>query len=261
MKTLLIDDEPLLRAELRRMLAAFPALEIVGEAADATDARDCIRRVRPDLLFLDVQMPEQTGLDLLASLESIPLVIFVTAHDRHALRAFDFGAVDYLLKPVREDRLAAAVRRALAARANAPAPSETTGANPEPDSDDSRPEPAETEASIEPFAADQNVLLRDGEQTCFVPISSIQSIEACGPYARINLSDRHPLIPRSLNFLEQRLPPGLFFRVSRTAIINIREVARIEPWFSGGLRATLRNGSTFDLSRRQAKIFRDRMTL
>ena len=106
------------------------------------------------------------------------------------------------------------------------------------------------------------MLLRDGDQTYFVPVKTIQSIEACGSYARVHLGDRRPLIPRSLNFLEQRrLPARLFFRVSRNAIVNIREVTKIEPWFSGGLRSTLRNGSTFDLSRRQAKLFRDSMTL
>jgi two-component system LytT family response regulator len=257
MKALIIDDEPLLRAELRRMLGAYPALEIVGEAADAESGLECIHRLRPDLLFLDVQMPEKSGLDLLAALETLPLVIFVTAHDRHAMRAFDFGATDYLLKPVTEARLRVAVLRAFAARETGLVPS----------SDDSYVHAEEGVATaagtapVEPLAEDECVLLRDGDHTYFVPVKSIQSIEACGSYARLDLGDRRPLIPRSLNFLEQRLPARLFFRVSRNAIVNIREVTKIEPWFSGGLRATLRNGSTFDLSRRQAKLFRDSMTL
>ncbi len=257
MKALIIDDEPLLRAELRRMLGAYPALEIVGEAADAESGLECIHRLRPDLVFLDVQMPEKSGLDLLAALETLPLVIFVTAHDRHAMRAFDFGATDYLLKPVNEARLRVAVLRAFAAL--------DTGSGHSPDAAEPHSEEdgtvAADRASVEPLAEDQCVLLRDGDQTYFVPVKTIQSIEACGSYARVHLGDRRPLIPRSLNFLEQRLPAQLFFRVSRNAIVNIREVTKIEPWFSGGLRATLRNGSTFDLSRRQAKLFRDSMTL
>lgn len=257
MKALIIDDEPLLRAELRRMLAAYPELEIVGEASDAASGLECIRRLSPDLVFLDVQMPEKSGLDLLSELETLPLVIFVTAHDRHAMRAFDFGATDYLLKPVTEARLRVAVLRALAARDTGAVPSSYDG-------EGHLGEGAAAAvgiAPVEPLAEDQCVLLRDGDQTYFVPVKSIQSIEACGSYARVHLGERRPLIPRSLNFLEQRLPARLFFRVSRNAIVNIREVTKIEPWFSGGLRATLRNGSTFDLSRRQAKLFRDSMTL
>lgn len=257
MKALIIDDEPLLRAELRRMLAAYPSLVIAGEASDAASGLECIRTLRPDLVFLDVQMPEKSGLELLAELETLPLVIFVTAHDRHAMRAFDFGATDYLLKPVTEARLRMAVLRAFAAVEDGTVPAADDSAPPSEESVADAP----ATAIVEPLDEDQCVLLRDGDQTYFVPVKSIQSIEACGAYARVHVGDRRPLIPRSLNFLERRLPTRLFFRVSRNAIVNIREVAKIEPWFSGGLRATLRNGSTFDLSRRQAKLFRDSMTL
>lgn len=244
MKTVLIDDEELPRRELRRMLERYPQIQVVGEAADATEARAVIARVQPELLFLDVHMPEESGLDLLASLRAIPRVIFVTAHDQHALRAFEFGAVDYLLKPVEPARLRQAVDR-LGREAAEP-----------------EPEPSETAADeIIPLRADQKVLLRDGDRTWFVPVAALHGAESCGAYAKLWLEPDSPVIHRSLAFLERRLPPELFFRASRTEMVNVQSVTAVEPWFSGGLRLTLKSGRQVEVSRRQARAFRERTQL
>lgn len=248
MTTLLIDDEALPRAELRRMLAAFPQIEIVGEAADASEAREAIKRLRPDLLLLDIQLPEETGLDLLASLPAIPQVIMVTAHDEHALSAFEFGAIDYVLKPVEESRLQLAIERALA-RSTSDAPF-------------SGDDPGDVADPLAvPLDPDHRVLLRDGARSLFVPVSAIIAIEACGAYARVVLAEERPLIHRSLAFLERRLPEQWFFRANRNALINLRRIKSVEPWFSGGLRVQLEGGHAVEISRRQAKTFRERNQL
>ena len=244
MKTVLIDDEELPRRELRRMLERYPQIEVVGEAADATEARVVIAREKPDLLFLDVHMPEESGLDLLATLPAIPRVIFVTAYDQHALRAFEFGAVDYLLKPVETASLRQAVER--------------LGA----ESPEAEPELADAESpDIVPLTLDQKVLLRDGDRTWFLPVTAIHSAESCGAYVKLWLEHDAPVIHRSLAFLERRLPPTLFFRASRTEMVNVQSVTAVEPWFSGGLRLMLKSGRQVEVSRRQARAFRERTLL
>lgn len=244
MKTVLIDDEELPRRELRRMLERYPQIEVVGEAADAAEARALIARERPELLFLDIHMPEESGLDLLASLPGIPRVIFVTAYDQHALRAFELGAIDYLLKPVETARLRKAVER--------------LGAEP-PDQETEAPDTGPDE--VVPLSADQKVLLRDGDRTWFVPVAAIHGAESCGAYAKLWLENDAPVIHRSLAFLERRLPPALFFRASRTEMVNVQSVTAVEPWFSGGLRLTLKTGRLVEVSRRQARAFRERTSL
>lgn len=248
MKALLIDDERLPRMELRRMLRAYPQIEVVGEAADAVEARELIAKLHPDLLFLDVQMPEETGLELLASLAVAPRVIFVTAHDHHALQAFEFGASDYLLKPVEPERLRRSVERVTASPINPP----------------NRPgkdEESSEDREIVALAAEQKVFVRDGDHCWFVPVSAIQGAEACGSYVKLWLETGEPLIHRSLTFLEQRLPRALFFRANRTVLVNVQAVTKVEPWFSGGLKLTLKGGRTIEVSRRQAKDFRENMSL
>ncbi len=244
MKALVIDDEPLARAEMRRLLRTHPDIEIVGEAADADQARAAIRRTGPDLLFLDVQMPEETGFDLLASLgEGVPPVIFTTAFDQHAVRAFEFGALDYLVKPVEPERLAVALERV-------------------------RHRPADTEAAPVGLAAPpprlaptEKVFVRDNDRCWFVPLEAIRGFASDGDSVRLWLADATPTLHRSLAQLEERLPEELFFRANRSEIVNLRNVERVEPWFSGTLKATLTGGRTVELSRRQSQLFRDRLGL
>lgn len=233
------------------MLQSMDGIEVVGEAADTFEARELLPTLHPDLLLLDINLPEESGLDFLATLDPAPRVIMVTAHDEHALRAFEFGAIDYLLKPVQPQRLRLAIDRVMA---SVP-PLKADPADPTP------PPAAEDVEGATRLDLEQRILLRDGERNFFIPVSAILMVEACGTYARVVLSDASPLIQRSLTFLEHRLPERWFFRANRNAIINLRAIRHVEPWFSGGLKVTLENGAGVEISRRQARQFRDQLML
>ena len=231
MKALIIDDERLARAELSRLLRAHPAIEVVGQAANAAEARERIEALTPELLFLDIEMPGGSGFDLLAELEASPQVIFTTAYDAHALRAFEVNALDYLLKPIDPLRLAQAVERALSQAVV------RTRAN-----------------SLE------RVFVRDGERCWFVTLDDVPVLTSEGNFARVHLPEYQPLLARSLNYLEARLG-GRFFRASRQHLINLRLVEQVEAGPSGTLVLTMRGGTEVEMSRRQSQRFRELMSL
>ncbi len=239
MKALLIDDERLARSELRKLLEPFDEIQIAGEAANAKQAREQMAALKPDLLFLDVQMPGESGMELLESFEPpAPHVIFTTAYDEFAVKAFELNAIDYLLKPVDPARLAAAIDRLPAprlARPKGPAAGRLAG--------------------------DDKVFVREGERCWFVEVSQIRLLESEGNYTRVHFGGDQPQLFRSLNAMEERLDPKFFFRANRRQIINIAWIASIEPWFSSGLLVQLKGGAKVELSRRQAQEFRDRMSL
>lgn len=243
MKALIIDDERLARSELRRLLAAHPHIEIVGEAADAETARDRIAQLNPDLLFLDVQMPGEDGFALLETLEPpLPQVIFATAFDEFAVKAFEFNALDYLLKPVDPARLAAAVAK-LVQHPAADAP------------------PGEGAPRTERLQAHDKVFVRQGEQCWFVEVATIRLLESEGNYTRVHFDGAQPLLFRSLNAMEERLDGRMFFRANRRQVVNLSWIDKIEPWFSGGLLVHIKGGPRVELSRRQAQAFREQMSL
>jgi len=243
MKALLVDDERLARNELRRLLAKHPDIQVAGEAADAEAARARIAELGPELLFLDIQMPGDDGFALLESLEPpLPQVIFTTAYDEFAVKAFEFNALDYLMKPVDPARLAAALDR-LRSRADHP-----SGA----------PATAERAGRLAP---DDKVFVREGERCWFVEVKSIRLMESEGNYTRVHFGEAQPQLFRSLNAMEERLDPRYFFRANRRQIINLAWIDRIEPWFSGGLLVHLKGGLKVDLSRRQAQAFREQTSL
>jgi two-component system LytT family response regulator len=242
MKALLIDDERLARNELRRLLAAHKDIEIAGEAVDVDDAVEKVAALKPDLLFLDVQMPGADGFSLLERLEPpLPLVIFTTAYDEFAVKAFEFNALDYLLKPVDPSRLGAALEKL---RLRGPAGADGEGAGPR------------TRLSL-----DDKVFVREGDQCWFVPVKNIRLLESEGNYTRVHFDDSKPQLFRSLTAMEDRLDPKHFFRANRKQVINLAWVDGIEPWFSGGLLVRLKGGLKVELSRRQAQDFRERMSL
>jgi two-component system LytT family response regulator len=242
MKALLVDDERLARNELRRLLAAHPDIEIVGEAVVVEDAVQKIAALQPGLLFLDVQMPGADGFNLLERLEPpLPAVIFTTAYDEFAVKAFEFNALDYLLKPVDPNRLVAALER-LRSRAAAGDGS-------------SAPAPAAR------LSLEDKVFVREGDRCWFVPVKNIRLLESEGNYTRLHFDEHKPQLFRSLTAMEDRLDPRHFFRANRKQVINLTWVEGIEPWFSGGLLVKLKGGLKVELSRRQAQDFRERMSL
>jgi two-component system LytT family response regulator len=231
MKALIIDDERLARAELRRLLEKHPEVEIVGEARDAEEALSQIGRVEPELLFLDIQMPGANGFELLEQLDRVPLVIFTTAYDDYALKAFEVNALDYLLKPVAPERLAAALAKV---------------------------------GGIKPKTAvggDQQIFVKDGERCWFVALRDIVLLESEGNYTRLYFGGHRPLVLRSLNYLEDRLDPAIFFRASRKHILNLKFIEAIDAWANGGFLVRLKGSIEVEMSRRQAQRFKDVMSL
>ena len=247
MRALIVDDERLARNELRRLLSRHPEFEIVGEAQNAMEARNAIDDFEPDLLFLDVQMPGESGFDLLASLESVPLVVFTTAYDEYALRAFEVSALDYLVKPIDPKRLARTLERLLA----------TWGArSPEP-----LPDESDTDRATAPLSPHDRVFVTDGERSWLVELGTIRLFESEGNYTRVFFGQEQPLINRSLNQLEARLDKRVFFRANRSQIINLKAVQGIHSWFGGRLMAELGDGQEVTLSRRRARAFRALMSV
>lgn len=232
MKALIVDDEPLARRELRRLLAAHPEVDVVGEAGSAADAERAIAALAPELVFLDIQMPQRTGFQLLESLEDAPQVVFTTAYDEHAIRAFEVGALDYLLKPIAPARLAVAISRVRERIAAAP--------------------------HGEWLALDRPMLVREGEQSLLVRLRDVAWIEAAGNYVQLHFGEHRPLLLHSMAALERRLDPDRFFRASRAALINLDHVERFEDGVQGELIARLRGGASVPFSRRRTAEFQKR---
>jgi len=238
MRALIIDDERLARKELVKLLEEHPSIEIVGEAMNADEAEHMINELNPDLLFLDIQMPGRTGFQLLESLDSVPLVVFTTAYDEFALKAFEVNALDYLLKPIQAERLSEAIHKIMEKeRAKA-----GRGAG-------------------KKLGLEDQVFVKDGERCWFVSLANIRFFESDGNYIKVYFETNRPMIHKSLNALDDRLDERAFFRASRKHIINLSWVESIEPWFNGGLMVKLRGGDKVEVSRRQAAKFKDMMSL
>jgi len=240
MRTLIIDDERLARKELQGLLKDFAHIEVIGECSNAEDAKKKIEQLHPDLIFLDIQMPGKTGFELLEDLDYTPKVIFVTAYDEYAIKAFDVNAMDYLVKPVELPRLEKTIKKLV---------SETSE---KPDVD---------ENLYEKLGLEDQIFLKDGDKCWFVQLSDVKLFESEGNYVRVYFKDQKPLILKSLNNLETRLDNKVFFRANRKHIINLKWVVDIESWFNGGLQVELKDGMKVEISRRQSAKFRDVMSL
>ncbi|MBX2915400.1 MAG: response regulator transcription factor [Cyclobacteriaceae bacterium] len=238
MRALIIDDERLARKELAKLLEEHPSIEVVGEAMNADEAEQMINELNPDLLFLDIQMPGRTGFQLLESLESVPLVVFTTAYDEFALKAFEVNALDYLLKPIQAERLTEAIHKIM------------------------EKERAKIgRGAGKKLGLEDQVFVKDGERCWFVSLANIRYFESDGNYIKVYFDANRPMIHKSLNALDDRLDERAFFRASRKHIINLSWVEGIEPWFNGGLMVKLRGGDKVEVSRRQAAKFKDMMSL
>jgi two-component system LytT family response regulator len=243
--TLIVDDERLARSELRRLLEPREPVEVVGEAANADEAEAAIRKHDPDLLLLDVQMPGDSGFDLLERLDAVPHVVFVTAYDEYAIRAFKVNALDYLVKPVEPGRLDDAIET-VRERAAETTPRAAVSGEAEP---------------RRPLTAEDQVFVKDGKRCWFVQLADVRLFEAAGNYTRLYFEGETPLIHRSLSYLEDRLDPGRFFRASRQHILNLRWVDDVTRWSKGKLKATLEDGTEVELSRRRSRAFREELSL
>jgi len=244
MKAIIIDDERLARNELRRMLAAYPQIEVIDEASNGDEALAKIEELQPDLVFLDIQMPGKNGFEVLSSLtEAVPEVIFTTAYDEYALKAFEFHAADYLLKPIDPVRLSEAIKRL------------------EIDNKEESTPPTSIASAAKVLGENDQIFVKDGDKCWFIRLGSVRLFESLGNYVRIYFDNHKPLVLRSLNSLEERLDETLFFRANRKHIINLKMVESIEPYFSGGLLVKLSTGEKIEISRRQAIRFKELKSL
>ena len=245
MIAIIIDDERLARKELVTLLTNHPEVEIIGESHNVDHAKKHIELLKPDLIFLDIQMPVKNGFELLEELSFVPKVVFTTAYDEYALKAFEVNAFDYLLKPIEKDRLKECVEKL------------GTQINEEEEIIDH-----ESESSNDgKLGLEDQVFVKDGERCWFVKLKKVSAFESEGNYVKVYFDGNKPLILKSLNNLEQRLDSKTFFRANRKFIINLDWIENIENWFNGGLRVTLTDGKQIEISRRQAAKLKDRMSL
>ncbi len=240
-KAIIIDDERLARNELKKLLSEFPQIEVIGEAANAAEGIEKIESLSPDLIFLDIQMPGKTGFDMLMELERAPHVIFTTAYDEFALKAFEVNALDYLMKPVEPKRLADALHKMQQAEEKELAALNQNGRG--------------------LLGENDQVFVKDGERCWFVKLAEVRLFESVGNYAKVFFGTNKPLILKSLNALEDRLDERIFFRANRKHIINMRMIEKVEPYFNGGLLLDLKGGEKIEVSRRQAVKFKEMMSL
>ena len=240
-KAIIIDDERLARNELKKLLLEFPQIEVIDEAANANEGAEKIEAQNPDLIFLDIQMPGKTGFDMLLDLVKAPHVIFTTAYDEFALKAFEVNALDYLMKPIEPRRLADALQKLLQA--------------------DEKEQASQLFINRGMLGENDQVFVKDGERCWFVKLAEVRLFESVGNYAKVFFAGNKPLILKSLNALEERLDERVFFRANRKHIVNMRMIEKIEPYFNGGLLLDIQGGEKVEVSRRQAVKFKEMMSL
>ena len=236
-KVLVIDDERLAREELKRHLQQHADFELVGEAADADEAVQRITQLQPDLLLLDIQMPGRSGFELLESLDTIPAVIFTTAFDAYAVKAFEINALDYLVKPIRDERFAMAVNRVK---------EQVAREQEEQDTREQGTREQDTRVGM------QHLFVKEGDRYYMIKTEEISLIESAGNYAKIYFNQQKVLIKKSLNQLEQTLDSAVFFRISRQEIINTGFISQMQALPNGQLTVQLKNGKTVTVSNRQS---------
>lgn len=223
-KVIIIDDERPARDEVKRLLADYPEFDIIAEAKNADEAKVLIELKQPDLIFLDIQMPEKSGFELLELLQHVPTVIFTTAYDQYAIKAFEVSALDYLMKPIREERFAKAIEQ--------------------------------VKKSI-PLIADKQIFVKDRRQYHFISWSKIHLIESMDNYARLFFDDKNVFLKSSLNQLEKQLDQSIFFRINRSQIINRQFIQKINSAANGRLKITLKSGQVYEASERQSVKFKN----
>ena len=245
MRAMIIDDERLARKELNNLLENYPEIEIVDQAVNADEALEKIIQLDPELIFLDIQMPGKTGFELLEELEKVPKVIFTTAYDEFAIKAFDVNALDYLLKPIQEERLKDTITKVLAVQASALAERAQEGVS----------------EIKQQLGMNDQVFVKDGDRCWFISLKEIRLFESDGNYIKVYFNNVKPMIHKSLNALDEKLDERSFFRASRKHIINLSWIETIETWFNGGLLVQLKGGEKVEVSRRQAARFKEKMSL
>lgn len=233
-RALIVEDEYLAAEELRKMLTAHPEVEVLGVADGLSAALEQIQSLKPQLLFLDINLRGASGFDLLEQLDEVPLVIFITAYDQYALKAFEVSALDYLLKPINPQRLTEAIAKV-------------------------KKQVLPNDKDSSKLSIDKRIFIKDGDQCFFVPLAEVFLIESVGNYARMYYGNNKPLLHKSLNYLEEKLPASHFFRANRQHILNIEYIKNIQAYFNNTLLVELPGGQKIEISQRQSVKFKEWM--
>lgn len=241
-KTVIVEDSRLARNEIKELLKLHPELELVGEAENVDEGFELINATKPHLLLLDINMPEKDGFELLEMLDEVPITVFTTAFDEYAIKSFEYNALDYLLKPINDKRFGQAIEKVKIKLEGTTTASSTT-------------------STIEKLTNSSQIFIKDGEKCWLVKIGDILLFEIVGNYSRVYFQDQKPMLYKSLNQVEEKLPEENFFRVNRQQIINMNFIKNVVPWFNGKLKLVMNNGEEVEVSRRQSYIFKDKMSL
>ncbi|GHF97600.1 LytR/AlgR family response regulator transcription factor [Thalassotalea marina] len=236
--TVIVEDSELARIELKDLLAPYPFIKVVGEAVDIKSAITLINELQPSLLFLDIDLPGGNAFDILSKLNfDASKIIFTTAFDQFAIQSFDFNTVDYLLKPIKPQRLNKALDKLTTAVVS------------------------ELPVTIERLNKEHSFFVKDGDKCWLIKVEQLEYIESVGNYSRLYFDGNVAMHNMSLTAVEERLDETLFFRISRSHIVNLRKIVHIEPWVTGGYQVTLESGQTLEISRRQSVKFKQQVML
>lgn len=235
-KAIIVEDSRLARNELKLLTKSYDVLEVVAEAENVDQALSLIEIHRPDLLFLDINMPGKSGFDLLEMLDDVPKVIFTTAYDQYAIKSFEYNAFDYLLKPIAQERFDKTMDKIIGVFEHERS--------------------SKTEKSLT-----SQIFVKDGDRCWMVKLGDLEMFEVEGNYTRVFFHENKVLIYKSLQKIIETLPSGDFFRANRQQVINVRKIKEISPWFSGNLKVIMENGNTVEISRRQSSAFKEMLSL
>ncbi|AOW21767.1 LytR/AlgR family response regulator transcription factor [Urechidicola croceus] len=237
-KAVIVEDSRLARNELKELIKQHKEIEVVGEAENVDAGFELINNSNPDLLFLDINMPEKDGFELLEMLDQVPMTIFTTAFDEYAIKSFEYNAFDYLLKPINQKRFSQSILKVL----------------------DSINNVTKGEGKENVLSLDKQIFIKDGEKCWLVKIKDIYLFEIVGNYTRVFFQEEKPLLYKSLNQIEEKLPSDVYFRANRQQIININHVNKVISWFNGKLKIEMNSGDEIEISRRQSYIFKDKLS-
>ncbi|RED42236.1 LytTR family two component transcriptional regulator [Winogradskyella eximia] len=238
LKAVIVEDSRLARNELKELFKAHKEIELIGEAENVDDGFALINKTNPDLLFLDINMPEKDGFQLLELLDEVPITIFTTAFDEYAIKSFEYNAFDYLLKPISQKRFSSSIAKVIE--------KESSGTS--------------SDKKQDGLSLDKQIFIKDGENCWLVKIKDISLFEIVGNYTRVFFDSNKPLIYKSLAQIEEKLPQDVFFRANRQQIININHVKKVVSWFNGKLKIEMNSGEEIEISRRQSYIFKDQLS-
>ena len=238
-KAVIVEDSRLARNELKELISSQESISLVGEAENVDEGYDLIQKIKPELLFLDINMPEKDGFELLEMLDEVPLVVFTTAFDEFAIKSFEYNALDYLLKPINPKRFGESISKI---KKRLIPKSEGKGSN---------------QNLLE---LDKQIFIKDGEKCWLVKVENISLFETVGNYTRVYFDGNRPLIYKSLTQIEEKLPNKVFFRANRQQLLNINHVGKVVSWFNGKLKIEMQSGEEVEISRRQSYLFKEQLS-